>query len=127
MTAVEPLREGLRKKARENLALARFLLERGFVDGAAGRFYYAVLQASIHALRRQGRTPSDFRRGAREWDHGMVERSIQLVRGRREDRVLFVALRGQRERADYEDDPVDRRKLEFLRHEAVRFVEEVTA
>ncbi|MCI0585756.1 MAG: hypothetical protein L0323_02825 [Planctomycetes bacterium] len=124
---MEPLREGLRKKARENLDLARLLLGRGSVDAAAGRFYYAVLQASIHALRRQGRTPSDFRKGAREWDHGMVERSIHLVRGLRGDEVLFTSLREQRERADYEDDPVDRRKLEFLRHEAVRFVEEVTA
>lgn len=124
---MEPLREGLRKKARENLALARLLLGRGFVDAAAGRFYYAVLQASVHALRKQGRAPADFRRGAREWDHGMIERTIPLVRGLRADGVLFSALRHERERADYEDDPVDRRKLEFLRHEAARFVEEVTA
>ncbi len=124
---MEPSREGLRRKARENLALARLLLGRGFVDGAAGRYYYAVLQASIYALCKQGRTPSDFRRGAREWDHGMVERWIHLVRGRREDDVLFLTLREQRERADYEDNPVDRGRLEFLRHEAARFVEEVTA
>src|SRR5262249_51654061 len=125
-TPVEARREGLRSKARENLALARFLLERGSVDAAAGRFYYAVFQAAVYALRRQGESPGDFRRRAREWDHGMVGRCISLVRGRPEDGVLFSALRHERERADYEDEPARRRDLEFMAPEASRFVDEAT-
>ena len=122
-------REGkaLQTKARQNLQVALFLLERGDIDAAANRLYYALFQAAVHALRRQGRTPGDFRPAAEDWDHTMVSRWIKLVRGRPEDGVLFRRLREQRERADYSDDRAERGELELLKHEAERFVDEVTS
>lgn len=113
-------------KARRTLRAARRLLEQGFVDDAASRLYFAVFQAAVFALERQGREPGDFRSGAGKWGHRMVRKLATLVRGRAEDRVLFDQLFGLRVTADYEASCLDRRMLEFLQHEAERFVREAT-
>lgn len=113
-------------KARRTLKIALHLLEIGALDDAASRMYYAAFQAAVEALRCQGRAPSDFRRGAEDWDHEMVGRNASLVRGRPEDAILLRRLRDLRERADYEERSVLRRELEFSRPEAIRFVEEVS-
>ena len=114
-------------KARRTLRAARRLLEEGFVDDAASRFYFALFQAAVHALERQGRKPGDFRSGAGKWGHRMVDELVPLVRGEAEDRVLFGELRKLRSSADYESRSVERRTLEFLQHEVERFVREATA
>ncbi|MCI0586250.1 MAG: HEPN domain-containing protein [Planctomycetes bacterium] len=112
-------------KARRTLKIALHLLEIGALDDAASRLYYAVFQAAVETLLRQGRTPSDFREGAKEWSHRMVARNAVLVRGHPEDGILLGRLRRLRERADYEEGSVERRWLELLKAEAVRFIEEV--
>lgn len=113
-------------KARENLEAGLLLLEAGLVNAAASRLYYALFQAAVYALERQGKTPARLRRGARRWDHRMVGERASLVRGLAEDAVLFDELRDLRGRADYESSPVERRKVEFMKQEVERFVREVT-
>jgi uncharacterized protein (UPF0332 family) len=113
-------------KARRTLRIALHLLEIGALDDAASRMYYAVFQAAVETLRRQGRSPSDLRKGAKDWDHEMVGRNAAFVRGRAEDDNLLRRLRELRERADYHERAVMRSELEFLRPDAVRFVEEVS-
>ncbi len=112
-------------KARRTLRIALHLLEIGALDDAASRLYYAAFQAAVETLRRQGRSPSDLRKGAKDWDHRMVGRNAALVRGHPEDGILLGRLRVLRERADYEKESVERRWLELLKAEAVRFIEEV--
>ena len=109
----------MKEKARKNLEDGLHLLERGSVDSAANRLYYALFQATMVALERMGMKPSDFRPGANRWDHGTVARQIVLVRGRRDDAVLFNRMRDLRADADYREGPVARGKLEFLKHEVV--------
>jgi len=116
----------VREKARQNLKAGRVLLDAGLLDAAASRFYYAAFQAAVYALERQGRRPSDFRGGARRWEHRMVAGVGNLARGRVGDDVLLDDLRRIREDADYKPGAVRRSDLEFLKHEAARFVEEVT-
>ncbi|HKB16462.1 MAG TPA: HEPN domain-containing protein [Planctomycetota bacterium] len=113
-------------KARRTLKIALHLLEIGAFDDAASRMYYAAFQAAVETLRRQGRSPSDFRKGAKDWDHEMVGRNAALVRGLAQDGDLLRRLRELRERADYHERAVMRRDLEFLRPDVVRFVEEVS-
>ena len=112
-------------KARRTLKIALRLLEIGALDDAASRMYYAVFQAAVETLRRQGRTPSDLREGAKNWNHEMVARNAVLVRGHPEDGILLGRLRVMRERADYGEESVERRWLELLKAEAARFIEEV--
>lgn len=116
----------MKGKARKNLEVALLLLDRGYIDASATRLYYAVFQAAVHALRAQGREPAEFRRGARDWDHEILGRAIHLARGEPSDRILFRDLRHQRELADYRDGPAERNTLEYLKHDAIRFVDEVT-
>ncbi|MGH7151035.1 MAG: hypothetical protein ACREIU_10070 [Planctomycetota bacterium] len=113
-------------KPRRTLRVALHLLEIGALDDAASRMYYAAFQTAVDALRGQGRRPSDFRRGAKDWDHEMVVRNARRVRGLAEDAILLRRLRALRERADYQERPVLRSEVEFLRPDAMRFVEEVS-
>lgn len=116
----------MKGKARENLEVGLRLLDEGHFDAAANRLYYALFQAAIHALERQGRVPGEARRRAKVWDHRIVGDRIAFVRGLREDERLFERLRSLREQADYEAKPVVRRALESLKHDVERFVRWVT-
>jgi len=112
----------MKGKARENLEVALRALENGHVNAAASRLYYALFQAAVYALERQGRAPSEFRRGATVWDHRIVGDRIALVRGLPEDGRLFEKLRFLREMADDHKEPVSRSELELKKHEVERFV-----
>lgn len=117
----------MKEKARKSLEDGLHLLERGSVDSASNRLYFALFQAAIHGLERIGLEPADFRAGASRWDHGTIARQILLVRGRREDAELFKTVRDLRVDADYRKASVLRGRLEFVKHEVARFVREVTA
>ena len=117
----------LKEKARRSLAEALILLERGYVDGAASRLYYAAFQAAVFALESQGRKPSDFRPGATLWAHQTVVNQAALVRGRADDVDLLQGLLAMRRQADYLSSQVRRGRIQFLLHEVIRFVDQVTA
>ncbi|HET6202898.1 MAG TPA: HEPN domain-containing protein [Planctomycetota bacterium] len=116
----------MKGKARENLEVGLRLLEEGFVDAAANRLYYAVFQAAAYALGRGGRLPSESRGSAAVWDHRIIGDRIALLRGEPDDGRLFRELRSLRERADYQEGPVDRRELERRKRDVERFVRGVT-
>ncbi len=115
----------MKAKARENLDSAMILLHAGRLNACANRLYYALFQATIHALERQERKPADFR-SARRWEHETILDAAALARGEPADRLLLENARRLRLRADYARDQVSRREIERLRHEACRFVLEAT-
>ncbi|HET6202778.1 MAG TPA: hypothetical protein VFI25_08250 [Planctomycetota bacterium] len=116
----------MRTKARRSLEAARLLLARGFVDEAASRFYFALFQAGVHALERQGKKPADFRGGATYREHRTVARHADRIRGVVEDEALFDLSIALRQRADYNPIFVNRRYLHALRPDIERFVLGVT-
>ena len=101
------------------------LLERGFLEDAASRLYYAAFQAAVRGLEKQGWGPSDFRPGASYWEHRTVVNQAWRLRNLPEDVSLLRELRALRHRADYRAPPVERREIESLRREVVRFVNEM--
>ena len=117
----------LKDKALASLAAGDLLLERGFTDDAASRYYYAMFQAAVHALTRQGWTPGRLQSGALEWGHVVVLNNVSLVRGRRSDRALFDSMRDLRVKADYRDDSIAPGLLAARVDDVRAFVEEVTA
>ena len=117
----------MRRKARQSLHATRVLLERGLVDDAASRLYFALFQAAVHGLERQGKSPADLRPGATYWEHRTVCRHAALVLGKAEDEDLLADALVLRRDADYRTGPVERWRIESLRPEIFRFVEEVTS
>ncbi|HEU5393405.1 MAG TPA: hypothetical protein VFV36_01255 [Candidatus Methylomirabilis sp.] len=117
----------MRRKALRSLEAARRLLAMGFVDEAASRTYFALFQAGVHGLEKQGLKPGDFRAGATHWEHRTVARSAERIRGEPSDVDLFERARDLRLTSDYNRDSVLRKDLEFLRYRIERFVLEVTA
>ncbi len=116
----------MRRKARRTLDTALRLIDQGRLDDGVSRLYFAVFQAATYGLDRLGKVPPVGRMGRPYWSHAAVLREVALVRGRKEDRDLLRELRGLRILADYRPAVVLRRDVEALRHEAIRFVEEVT-
>ena len=125
--ATSPSRADVRAKARENLEAALRLLDRGLVNAAASRLYFAVFQATVHALVKGTGSPAEVQRGARAWSHGRVADEVAGIRGRGEDHDLFQKLRIVREMADYDRDSVPRHEIEYLRRDAERFVGDLTS
>jgi uncharacterized protein (UPF0332 family) len=117
----------VKAKARENLEAALRLLDLGLLNAAASRLYYGAFQAAIHALDEKRRTPLESRRGARGWSHEKVEEHVAEIRGEREDRALFDDSRSLRETADYGPSSVTRQDLDHLRHDAERFIRQLTS
>ncbi len=115
----------MRLAARENLAAAFLLFERGLLRAAASRFYFAMFQAVVYSLAKRGERPP----GGRDsyWSHDLVERAAATVRGSEADALLFGHLRDMRVRADYRKERVERGVLTLVRHDVRRFVEEATA
>ena len=104
------------------------MIDKGFVDPAASRYHFAMFQAAVHALETgRGMRPGDLRLGAERWGHDMVCGNARLLRGSREDERLLRALRGLRERADYEPIPVEKAAVEGRKEEVAAFVRGMTA
>ncbi len=116
----------MKAKARENLEAALRLLDRGLLNAAASRLYYAVFQAAIHALQSRRRDSAEAPAGGRGWSHAGVQDQIATIRSDDEDQRMFKRLRLLREMADYGQPSVPRRELEFLRPDAERLVRELT-
>src|SRR5262245_6812138 len=94
-------RGGVKAKASENLEAALRLLERGLLNAAASRLYFAVFQAAIHALQARSRGPMEGGAGIPAWSHVGVQERIATLRGSEDDRRVFKDLRLLRARADY--------------------------
>lgn len=97
----------LKDKATINLRAGEALFALAMNDPAASRCYYALYQASVHALTRAGWTPGRLQSGALEWSHVVVMNNMYLVRRRRSDRALFETMRALRTQADYGADSID--------------------
>ena len=115
----------LKDKALASLAAGDLLLERGFVDDAATRYYYAMYRAAVHALTERGKRPGTFRSGAVDWDHSMVENNARSLRGRWSDRLLYTETRELRVEADYLDVAVRDTELRRLLPQVREFVKEL--
>jgi uncharacterized protein (UPF0332 family) len=115
----------LKDKAIENLAAGELLLDHGHVNAAASRFYYAMYEAAVHRLTLYGHRPGKIRSGAVDWDHSMVENNVFMCRGDRRDRPLYTVMRRLRGQADYDDDAVDKLKLDERRDAIRDFVREL--
>jgi len=102
----------LKEKALENLAAGETLLAAGHMNAATSRYYYAMYQAAVVALSATGLRPEKVRSGAVDWDHSMVENNTFRCRGNWRDRALYVAMRRLRGQADYDDDGVDKWRLD---------------
>lgn len=114
----------MRLAARENLAAAFLLLERGLLRAAASRLYFSMFQAAVCALERRGAKPPS---RDRYWSHDLVLRLAQSIRGDVQDEVRLRDLRKMRISGDYQVWEFERRHLERVRNDVRRFVEEVTA
>ncbi|MCI0586747.1 MAG: HEPN domain-containing protein [Planctomycetes bacterium] len=117
----------MKAKARENLEAALRLLDRGLLNAAASRLYFAAFQSAIHALQARNRVPADAGSGIPAWSHAGVQERIATIRGSEEDRRTFESLRRLRELADYGARSVWRRELEFLLPDAQRLVRDLTS
>ena len=117
----------LKDKAVENLAAGDLLLERGHINAAASRYYYAMYQAAVRSLTLLEFRPGGIRSGAVDWDHSMVENNVMQCRKEWRDRVLYMQLRRLRSRADYGDEPVLRVEIEERRDAIRQFVKEVAS
>lgn len=115
------------RKARRTLETAILLLEKGRIDDAANRLYYAAFQAAVHGLERRGFAAGDFRPGATKWSHRTILEEVARIRDREEDRNLLMTLKHLRTTADYTPESVSRKRLEYLRRETERLVREVTS
>ncbi len=115
----------LKDKAIENLAAGELLLERGYVNAAASRLYYAMYEAAVHRLTQRGFRPERVRSGAVDWDHSMVENNTRLLREHWRDRLLYLEMRRMRGQADSEDAPVSAADLRVRLSSIRDFVREV--
>src|SRR5262245_36444330 len=117
----------LKDKALTSLAVGDLLMERGFPDDAASRYYYAMYRAAVHALTANGFRPEQVRSGALEWDHSMVENNAGSLRQHPADRRLYRDMRALRVLADYADASVSREQLAARRASITAFVKALTA
>ena len=112
-------------KARESITGARVEYEGGRYNNSANRSYYAVFQAGIHALMKEGaRLPG----GGTEWGHAFVEAQfvgLLINRRHRYDTTLRDAMRENRklrEDADYNSHGVASVRASRSLQRAERFV-----
>ncbi|MGH7152253.1 MAG: hypothetical protein ACREIU_16220 [Planctomycetota bacterium] len=115
---------GMRLAARENLAAALLLLDRGYLRAAASRFYFSMFQAGVCALERRGAEPPSSR--DRYWSHETVWRLVRTLRDDPADALRFRDMRTMRLSGYYRVWKFHRRDLERMKHDVRRFVEEVT-
>ena len=116
----------LKDKAVENLAAGDLLFDRGHVNAAASRYYYAMYQAAVHRLTQRGFRPERIRSGAVEWDHSMVLNNTRWLRKSWRDNLLYLEMRRLRSGADYGDESISVADIAD-RREAIRdFVRELT-
>jgi len=117
----------LKDKALTSLAVGDLLLDRGFPDDAASRYYYAMYRASVHALMVRGVRPSQVRSGAVQWDHSMIENNAGLLRGNRDDHRLYREMRALRVMADYGAVSVGAERVAVRRAVVGSFVRDLTS
>jgi uncharacterized protein (UPF0332 family) len=117
----------LKDKALTSLAVGDLLMERGFPDDAASRYYYAMYRAAVHALGRKGLRPESMRSGALEWDHSMVENNVSMCRKNPNHRMLYREMRRLRSKADYGDASVSESEIAFRVAAVHRFVKELAS
>lgn len=117
----------MKKKAASSLVACKALVSSRLTDSAASRLYYALFQAGVHVLERQGKNPADFTSGATQWAHGWICDNAYLFRKVREDKRLFKMAYSLRERADYRVPPVQPCELDPLLPRAEDFVQDVCA
>ena len=117
----------LKDKALENLEAGDLLLERGLLNAAASRYYYAMFQAAVFRLELAGDAPGRFQSGAVRWDHATIANNTLRLRGRREDRKLYHAVRQLRVRADYFEAPIGPADIAPLRSRVRGFVQELAS
>jgi hypothetical protein len=115
----------LKDKALENLAAGELLLDRGTINAAASRLYYAMYEAAVWALTNAGKRPGAFRSGAVEWDHSMVGNNAGMLRTSYEDRALYKVTRSARLVADYKPARVNEIELRYVRSHVADFVKEL--
>jgi hypothetical protein len=101
----------VKDKARANLKATMTLVEQDLLDPAMSRLYYALFQAGVHALEAGGKRPQDLGPYS-EWKHETVCGNASLVRGRKDDRILYTQAKGLRVQADYTPTPVGKKQLE---------------
>lgn len=117
----------VKDKATQNLEASRLLVKNGLLDPAMSRLYYALFQAGVHALEKQGKKPDDFTRDATQWKHGWLGSNAFLCRGRKADKSMFRMACSLRERADYREQRVLRDEVDALLPDITAFVQEVCA
>src|SRR5262245_61693810 len=117
----------LKDKALTSLAVGDLLLERGFPDDAASRYYYAMYRAAVHALTAKGHRPERLRSGAVDWDHSMVENNVSMCRRNPKHRLLYMQMRRLRVLADYGRDSVSRGDITARREAIHELVKELVS
>jgi hypothetical protein len=113
-------------KAKENLTVGLELLDSGRINAAANRLYYALHQAAVHAFEQLGNQPDQLQNGAKGWKHDVVKNNLGLLGTSQQDRVIYVALKGLREEADYKPTTVAKSQLTGRRQKVVDLVNELT-
>ncbi len=112
---------GFLKKAQDNLTLAKYCLENGYYDASANRAYYAAFQSAIAALSAQGITNDKYEH---KWVQANFNRALIRHRKIYPSRIsstlldmLFI-----RNRADYLDEPLNKRRATSQLAQAEDFV-----
>ena len=113
------------QKAAENLQATTLLADQDLWNAAANRLYYAAFQAAVHALEKKGKRPEQLS-GFDEWKHTTICENTWLVRGRKDDRARYYALRTQRIEADYSGREVETELVRSRLAEVQELVLEVT-
>ena len=101
------------------------LLTSGKLNAAANRLYYALHQAAVHAFEQQGRQPSQLQIGAKGWKHDVVKNNLGLLGRSEEDKIIYIAMKGLREEADYLPTTVKESQLTNRRQKVVDLVNEL--
>jgi len=116
---------GMAEKALENLEASTLLATNERWNATANRLHYASFQAAVHALEGQGKRPEQLSQ-YKEWKHKTICDNASLVRGRWDDRKLYMALRTQRVESDYTDRDVEVELVKSRLAEVDELVREAT-
>jgi uncharacterized protein (UPF0332 family) len=114
----------VKKKAVASLAACKALVQRDLADSAMNRLYYALYQAGVEALERQGRSPKGLDGDSIDgrWSHPFFRKNGSLLRGDSKDSKLFKTAFELRVRADYTKVPVEIEHVEGLLPHVEKFV-----
>ena len=110
---------GLRQKSEQNWQAGELCFGREMFDAAASRFYYATFQAVYRYFCMHPATCIDIPTPANQSKHIQVERGVasfekDIARARRN----FKRMKSLRVTADYDPEPVNKKKLFDTKKEA---------